>query len=151
MENMSNSWSKLPREMHYYRQRLKNRVFNTLVSFFEREARLNGITKKDVAARLDRDPAQITRWLSSPGNLTLESISDILFALEAEAEPPEIVKLKDRRNANYMHPLVASIISEAQAEAKVPDALTITNANYISSRNINFDLRTSAPCQVSTQ
>ena len=85
-----------PREIFYYRKRHKNRVFAALASFFAEEAERTGVSKKDIAARLGRDPASITRWLSNPSNLTLDTISDLLLALDAEAEPPEIVRFENR-------------------------------------------------------
>ncbi|MBL9011120.1 MAG: helix-turn-helix transcriptional regulator [Alphaproteobacteria bacterium] len=109
MENTSNNELSI-RDLNYYRQRYKNRVFTGLVEFFAKEAETLGVTKRDLAARLQRDPSQITRWLSSPSNLTLETISDLLFALGAEAEPPTIVSFRDRRPANYMHPLLARAV-----------------------------------------
>jgi hypothetical protein len=115
MENSANNWKKMPREMFYFRQRYKNAVFAKLQSFFCEEAEKNGITKATIATRLNRDPAQITRWLSSPGNLTLDTFSDLLFAMEAEAEPPVIVKLNEQREPNYMNPLIAKIIGRERS------------------------------------
>ncbi len=110
MENISNNWDKLPREMYYYRQRFKNAVFSRLQKFFVDEAERTGITKKDIATRLRRDPAQISRWLSNPSNLTIETLSDLLFAMEAEPAPPIFIKLAERRPSNYMNPLIAKIM-----------------------------------------
>ncbi len=93
----SNTWTKKPREMYYFRQRFKNRSFNRLAAFFAQEAEQRGITKRVIADRLGKDPAQITRWLTNgPGNLTMDTLSDLLFAMEAEAEPPVIIRLADR-------------------------------------------------------
>lgn len=110
MENISRNAPKRARDVFYYRQRYKNRVFARLVSFFAEEAERTGLTKKDIAERLNRDPALITRWLANPGNLTLETISDLLLALDAEPEPPEIVRFEDRLTPNYAHPLIARAI-----------------------------------------
>ena len=107
MEDISKDAPKRSREVFYYRQRYKNRVFAALVSFFAEEAERTGITKKDIAERLNRDPALITRWLANPGNMTLETISDLLLALDAEPEPPEIVRFIERLKPNYAHPLIA--------------------------------------------
>ena len=100
------------RDIFYYRKRFKNRIFARLASFFAEEAEKTGITKKDIARRLEKDPAQISRWLSGPSNLTLETISDLLLALDAEADPPPIVRFKDRPQPNYAHHLIASIIGK---------------------------------------
>lgn len=94
------------RDIHYYRQRYKNRVFEHLVSFFAEEAQRRGISKRDLAERLRKDPAQITRWLSSPTNLTLDTISDLLLALDAEMDHC-VVRFLDRTKPNEMHPLAA--------------------------------------------
>lgn len=110
MANTLNTSIKRERDIHYYRQRFKNRVYEKLVSFFAKEAERTGVTKKDIASRLKKDPAQVTRWLASPGNLTLDTISDLLLALDAEVEPITIVRFADRRPANYAHPLVSRIV-----------------------------------------
>lgn len=61
----------------YFRARLKQRMFDTMLREFKR----SGLTKADLAARLGKDPAQVSRLLSGPGNVTLETVSDVLFAL----------------------------------------------------------------------
>jgi len=110
------------RDLHYSRQRQRNRVFTAVVSFFAEKAEEQGISKKDVASALKRDPSQITRWLAQPSNLTLDTISDILLALDAEMDV-RIVKFRDRHLANYMHPLAAqikNIKTRQQFTASVP-------------------------------
>jgi hypothetical protein len=88
---------------------LKNRVFSSLVSFVAAESHRTGKTKKDIAAILGRDPSQITRWLAFPSNMTLETISDILLAFDAEPDPLPIVRFSDRKRPNYAHPLIARL------------------------------------------
>jgi transcriptional regulator with XRE-family HTH domain len=43
-----------------------------------------GLTKATLARRLGKAPEQITRWLASPGNLRLDTVSDILLAMRHE-------------------------------------------------------------------
>jgi Helix-turn-helix len=81
---MANTSTISHRKLFYFRQRYKNRVFQSVVAFFANQARENGLTKKDVAERLGKDPAQITRWFSGPGNWTLDTVSDLLLAMDAE-------------------------------------------------------------------
>jgi hypothetical protein len=64
----------------YLRARLRNRIYNLVVSEFQRQ---HG-KKADLASRIGRDPAQITRWLSSPSNWTLDTISDLMAAMGTE-------------------------------------------------------------------
>jgi len=97
------------RDIAYYKQRYRNRVFAKLVSFITEQAEKHRLTQKDIAERVGKDPALISRLLSAPSNLTLDTISELLLALDAEAEPPEIVQFKDRRPPNHIHPLMARV------------------------------------------
>jgi transcriptional regulator with XRE-family HTH domain len=102
---------KSARDISYYRKRYQNRFFANLVAFINEEAQREQITKKDMAERLGKDPGQLSRLLNHPSNLTLDTVSDLLLALDAEAEPPEIVRFEDRRPANYLHPLMARVLN----------------------------------------
>lgn len=124
---------KRSRDIHYYRQRYKNRVFETLVEFFNEEAAKRGITRKEIARLLQKDPAQITRWLSSPGNLTLESVSDLLLALDAEAEPGKIVRFSERPKPNYAHPLIARIFGVTSQPTSSSPSVEAAARNKLSS------------------
>lgn len=126
MEFFTKIGSKSKRESSYYKQRLKNRVYSHIISFIRERAGAEKITKKEYADRLGKDPGQVSRLLAKPGNWTLETIAELLLAMDAEAEPPEIVLFKDRRKSNHMHNLVAQCIqfgtsnaSTASREAKM--------------------------------
>jgi hypothetical protein len=97
------------REIFYYRRRFLNRVHEALTTFFEEECERRDWTRQDVAERIDRDPAQISRWLSAPSNLTLESISDLLLSVDAEMDV-NIARFGERKTPNYMHPLIAGVL-----------------------------------------
>jgi len=122
MGDISKTETKSQRDVYYYRQRLKNRVFSALTTFFASEAARSGVTKRDIALRLRRDPAQITRWLTEPSNLTLETISDLLLAMDAEADPPPIVRFADRLSRNFAHPLIARVLGQL---APVPPVASV--------------------------
>jgi transcriptional regulator with XRE-family HTH domain len=108
MGSTSNLEEVTDRDLFYYRQRSKNRLFEALTSFFAEEAEGRGITKRDIAESLHRDPAQITRWLTAPSNLTLDTISDLLLSLGAEMDY-SIERFKDRPTPNEMHDLIARV------------------------------------------
>lgn len=95
------------RDVFYYRQRNKNRVFEKIALLFVEEAEQRGITKKQIAEMLKKDTGQITRWLSGPNNLTLDTISDLLLALGAEMDY-QPVRFEDRQKGNYFHPLMGN-------------------------------------------
>lgn len=92
MNNISDKQKKSTRELFFFRQRLKNKIFQSVLSYFNEIAENEGLTKKDIAKLLDKDPAQITRWFSGPKNWTLDTISDLLLAMGAEIKH-EIVPL----------------------------------------------------------
>lgn len=94
------------RDLAFYRQRLKNRVFASIAQFFADEAKAGRATKKDIADVLGRDPAQITRWLNAPSNMTLETISDLLFAMDAEPGHMTIERFADKPKPNFVHRLI---------------------------------------------
>jgi transcriptional regulator with XRE-family HTH domain len=96
---------------------LKNRVFEALVALYAEEAETQGLTRKEVAERLKRDPAVVSRWLRAPSNLTLDTISDLLLAVGAEMDV-RFVRFADRVNPNEMHDLVAEILSETEKKPR---------------------------------
>ena len=119
------------RDVYYFRRRHQNRVHARLAEFFVEEASRTGVTKAEIARRLDLDPAQITRLLMHPSNLTLDSISDFLLALGAEAEPPEIVRFADRSKPNDAHPLIAKILGQAPAPKPAKSATSNTSRTAV--------------------
>lgn len=107
MAGTTKSQRKSNRDIAYYTQRYRNRVFARLVSFVSDQLERNGMNKKDIAEILGRDPAQITRWLSQPSNMNLDTVALFALAFDAEPEPPEFIRFADRRAPNYIHPLIA--------------------------------------------
>lgn len=86
MSNISENKRLTDREIFYFRQRNKNKVFQSVVAFFAREAEKRGLTKSEIAEALGKDRSQITRWFSGPGNWELDTISDLLLAMGAEMD-----------------------------------------------------------------
>jgi hypothetical protein len=104
MENTSKRDKAISRrDRAYYRRRQQNRVYVKLAQFFANEAEAGRITKKEIAEKLEKDAAQITRWLSTPSNLELDTISDILLSMGAEMDHA-VVRFSDRAKPNYFHP-----------------------------------------------
>lgn len=114
MENTSKTAAIPKREVFYYRRRQQNRIYGELASFFAQEAE-NGLTKKRLAERLQCDPALITRWLSGPSNLTLDTISDLLLGLGAEMDH-RIVRFVDRPFPNEIHPFIEAALSDTSPQ-----------------------------------
>lgn len=69
----------------YFRGRLTNKVHELVLSEFAAQEREGKTTRADLARNVHRKPEQITRWLGSPGNWTLETLSDLLLGMGLEA------------------------------------------------------------------
>ncbi len=65
----------------YFRERLRDRLHSAILEAFMTRAQEKGLRQKDLAARIHRTSAQITRWFSTPSNITLDSISDLMVGL----------------------------------------------------------------------
>ncbi|MBM3518751.1 MAG: hypothetical protein FJX56_12970, partial [Alphaproteobacteria bacterium] len=70
-------------DLAYYEQHLRNEIFSKVLRAFAQEAEAGRITKAYLAHCLGKDPAQITRWLSGPSNWTLNTVSNLLTAMDA--------------------------------------------------------------------
>ncbi len=84
-------------DIYYFRQRQKNKVFQSVLAYFSDQAAKSRLTKKELAERIGRDPATITRWFSGPSNWRLDTISDLLRAMNAEMKY-EIVSLNHNQD-----------------------------------------------------
>ena len=106
MEDISNPKPLAAGEIEYYRHRLKNRVFEIIWLEFVRQSDECGLTKRTIAVRLNKEPSQITRWLSGPSNLTIETVSDFLLAMDCEPDI-SVSSLMNRPTPNYIHPVAS--------------------------------------------
>lgn len=66
----------------YFKTRNKLKAFTLVHKEFER----SGITKADLAKRLGKGADRISHILAAPGNWTLDTVSELLFAISG-AEP----------------------------------------------------------------
>jgi hypothetical protein len=86
----------------YFQQRLRLRIFNFILDKFV-EAQKDGLTKSLLARRIEKTPDVINRWLGAPGNLTVDTISDLLLGISAEELVPNAVSPLVRSESNYSH------------------------------------------------
>jgi hypothetical protein len=84
----------------YFRGRNRFRIYEIVV----REFLNSGLTQAALARRLGRRPEVVNRVLSAPANLTIDTVSDFLFAISG-AEPACVVQYPlDESPRNYRHP-----------------------------------------------
>ena len=68
--------------------------------FWEKE-KAGVLSRADLARRLNKDPAQISRWLAMPTNWTLDTVSDLALAVldgEIEFESKQLNNMPKRNS-----------------------------------------------------
>jgi hypothetical protein len=68
----------------FFRRHLHNAVYDFLIRTFRRLEDADRMTKGRLSTRIDREPASVTRWLSAPSNLTLNTISDLFVGMAVD-------------------------------------------------------------------
>lgn len=95
----------------YFRSRFKRRLYDRMIEAFEN----SGLTQTTLAKRLGLGTDRVCRVLGGPGNLTLDTVSDIMFAAGgAEFDLSVSYPLK-----KIVMPLTAEI---KQAQDQQPDS-----------------------------
>lgn len=72
------------REILFNRREKRNHIFSVLVGYYARLAEQGQINKRMIATRLGIDPSRVTNVLREPSNLTIDTISDLLWAMNAD-------------------------------------------------------------------
>lgn len=65
--------------------RLRDQMYQAVLSLWRRR-RSEGVTQKQIAEAIRRDPAWVSRNLRAPGNWTLKTAGELIQALDGEAE-----------------------------------------------------------------
>jgi len=143
MGNTSETRPLRDRDIFYFRQRNKNRVFEKIITLFVEEAERRGVNKKQIADLLKKDTGLINRWLSGPNNLTLDTISDILLALGAEMNY-QTARFEDHTKENYFHPLMGKAVTRPMQDVFKVGATgsDIATLPYVPPSTVDFKINT---------
>jgi hypothetical protein len=111
-----------PGQLAYFQERFKTRIFNILTDEFDRQCQLDpSLTKATIARRIRRRPEQITRWLSGPNNLELESVSDLFLGICGEepsvAATPLIRQTEEQTLDERQSATASALVIEPEASA----------------------------------
>jgi transcriptional regulator with XRE-family HTH domain len=102
-------------------RRLLENLFHELISeAFEEQREKEDLTQKELAGRIEKDPALISRWLSVPSNLEIDTVADLFLGMK--------VRLNDLTYERYevlqerlREPIAASKRATAEVPVKTPD------------------------------
>lgn len=83
-------------DLAYIRTRNRLSAFNAVKDEFQR----SGITQKELAERLNMNAGQLSRLLGAPGNWTLDTVAELLWAISGARTtyPLEFPLTKAKRN-----------------------------------------------------
>jgi len=72
------------RKLAYFRTQLRYALHDVVLQEFLRQEDKVEINQADLARRIGRKPAQISRLLGAPGNWTINTVSDLLLGMGIE-------------------------------------------------------------------
>ena len=104
LEQMISNDTISPSLLTYFSERTMNRVHSFILKCYLEEQTKNGLNKAKLAKKLGKKPEQITRWLETPSNLTLSTLSTLLVGMGRELSP-ECEMITNKPISNRGHEL----------------------------------------------
>jgi hypothetical protein len=88
----------------YFQSRNRHNIYDLVLSEFAQ----SGLSQADIARRLGKRPEVVCRWLGGPGNWTLDTVSDLLFAISGAApvygvEHPLAMAPRNQRGPTWLY------------------------------------------------
>jgi DNA-binding phage protein len=119
-------------KLAYFGATLCNLFHQAMLIEFEK-AEKNGLTKRELARRIGKKPEQITRWLSYPGNLTLDTIAEILVGMGIQVENLGLANLASGARVRFPHYEETSTSPETQTPIRIIEQKSNTTGQQESS------------------
>jgi len=92
-----------------FSQRYKNSVYEEVIKAVEKAAAECGTTRSGIADNLGYSKAHISRLLSGPSNWTLDTISNLLYAIDAEMVS-KVMFFEDCPKQNHYHEMGEPVV-----------------------------------------
>lgn len=90
-------------DREYFRAQTQREAYNLVLERFSELSGDHVALRALIAKRLGKNRAQVTRWLSEPSNMTLDTLSDLLLAMGSEARMRQC-PFGSEPKGNYLHP-----------------------------------------------
>ena len=107
--------------------RLRDQMFDAVAALWRRR-KAEGLTQKELAARIGRDPAWVSRNLAAPGNWTLRTAGELIQSLEGEAEI-QVAALEDERERRVNYDAYDGYVPTAAGAVFLMNMVTLTADN----------------------
>ena len=135
LHEVENSKPISSRTREFQHRRFQNRIYRFLSQIFK-EQQKKGLTKKELAERIDSRPEQINRWLSVPSNLTINTICDLLVGMGMDLDDPSATSLEDLAHETEQPALAAVASVDVQRPLVVGLINIFTQPTYVSPEQI---------------
>lgn len=135
------------REFVYLSERLRNRLFDCILSALAERVRFNNFNKSIVARRMNKNIGQVSKLLSYPSNLTIDTLSRILAALGADLTIGYTL-IEHGCQANFEHPWSKRLnhdaevvdlnrIHSAYSNTRSASGVKVTSSHFMAGGNSN--------------
>jgi hypothetical protein len=118
-------------KLAFFRARAQSHLYDLVVTKFLALERDGKLTRAELARRIGKQPAQITRLLGAPGNWTVGTGSDLLLGMGEELDVSSC-PLAGRVERNFQQPEWVQNPGSVASGAIAPEAVMITDASNTS-------------------
>lgn len=106
----------------YFQEAFREQVQQQLLEHFEYLKGKTGLSRSELARKIERRPEQVTRWLSSPTNLESDTIADVALGMGLVPKITfEAVRVGTAVNTNQAHSVQIKTTSTGSVATKRND------------------------------